>query len=99
MEAEPRPRSAKQALLKILFDQRFRFLVVGVVNTIIGYLWFVFFQWLIQGRFGYVLALVCAHIASVMIAYLLHRRFVFRVSGHWWRDLGRYEIVQLGSFG
>ena len=28
---------------------------------------------------------------------MLYRRFVFRVRGHVWRDLGRFELVNLGA--
>ncbi len=36
---------------------------------------------------------------SVLCAFVLYRRFVFRVRGHVWRDLARFEAVYLVSIG
>lgn len=84
-------------LLKIIKDQRTAFLIVGGINTGVGFLWFVFFQLTIGQVWGYLVALVFSHITSMICAFLMQRYFVFRVRGHWWRDLYRFEIVQLGT--
>lgn len=93
MAGEPGP------LLRLIRDQRIAFLLVGVTNTIIGAAWFVLFQHLVQARFGYLVVLLCAHVAAVLCAFVLYRRFVFRVTGHLWRDLGRFEVVNLSALG
>ena len=84
-------------LLRLVRDQRIAFLLVGVTNTVIGTLWFITFQALVEAKLGYILVLVCAHIASVLCAFVLYRRFVFRVVGHVWRDLGRFEVINLSA--
>lgn len=89
-------------LLRLIKDRRAAFLLVGGVNTVVGFLWFVVFQltvgaWL--GDWGYMVAFVLAHIASVLCAFYLYRRLVFRVRGHLWLDLARFEVVQLTAFG
>ena len=43
--------------------------------------------------------LLCAHVASVLCAFVLYRTFVFRVHGHVLRDLARFEVVNLTSLG
>lgn len=86
-------------LLRFIKDRRVAFLIVGGVNTVVGFLWFVLFQVTIGQLWGYMATLVFSHIASVLCAFYLHRRFVFRVRGHVWRDLARFEVVQLGAFG
>ena len=79
-------------------DQRVAFLIVGGMNTAIGTVWFVLFLWLFpHGAVGYLSALVCAHIGAVLCAFVLHRRFVFRVTGHVSRDLVRFELVNLSN--
>lgn len=84
-------------LLRLVRDQRIAFLLVGVTNTVIGTVWFVVFQQLLQARLGYIVVLLCAHVAAVLCAFVLYRRFVFRVTGHVWRDLARFEVVNLSA--
>jgi putative flippase GtrA len=87
-------------LFRLIRDQRVAFLIVGGMNTAIGTAWFVLFLWLFpQGAAGYLGALVCAHIAAVLCAFVLYRRFVFRVTGHVLRDLVRFELVNLSTLG
>lgn len=94
-------------LLRIVKDQRLAFLVVGGANTGIGFLIFVGFQFLVGdplGRatsepVGYMTTLGLSHVTSVVIAFVLYRTLVFRVRGHVWRDLARFESVYLVSIG
>ncbi|MFV0493650.1 GtrA family protein [Mycobacterium sp.] len=85
-------------LFRLIRDQRIAFLIVGSMNTAIGALWFVLFLWLLPaGAAGYLSALICAHICAVLCAFVLYRRFVFRVTGHVLRDLARFEPVNLST--
>ncbi len=94
-------------LLRIVRDQRVAFIVVGGINTLVGYLFFLLFDFTIgRGlipRIGAPLAadvvLACSHVCSVLVAFVLHRRFVFRVRGHVVRDLLRFESVYLVAIG
>jgi putative flippase GtrA len=87
-------------LFRLVRDQRFAFLIVGGMNTAIGAVWFMLFLWLFpRGAAGYLGALLCAHIAAVLCAFVLYRRFVFRVTGHVVRDLVRFELVNLSTLG
>jgi len=83
-------------LFRLVRDQRVAFLIVGGTNTAVGTLWFLLFLWLFpRGPAGYLSALLCAHVAAVVCAFVLYRKFVFKVSGHVWRDLARFEMVNL----
>lgn len=85
-------------LFRLIRDQRVAFLIVGGTNTAIGALWFTLFLWLFSGEpLGYMSALLCAHVCAVLCAFVLHRRFVFRVTGHVLRDLARFELVNLST--
>ena len=84
-------------LFRLVRDQRVAFLIVGGANTVIGMGWFTLFQLTIGRHWGYMASLVAAHVASVLCAFVLYRRFVFRVRGHVWRDLGRFEVVNLSA--
>jgi putative flippase GtrA len=82
--------------LRLIRDQRVAFLAVGGVNTAVGFGWFVLFHTLFGSR-QYMLTLLCAHVCAVLCAFALHRRLVFRVHGHLWLDLARFELVNLSS--
>jgi putative flippase GtrA len=89
-------------LLRFVKDRRVAFLIVGVINTIVGFGWFALFEYTVGrwlGQYGYMVTLVLAHIAAVLCAFVLYRRFVFRVRGHVWLDLARFESVYLVSLG
>lgn len=84
-------------LLRIIKDRRVAFLIVGVANTVIGFGWFVVFDVTIGRLWGYMATLLFSHVAAVLCAFILYRKFVFRVRGHVWIDLGRFELVYLTS--
>lgn len=90
-------------LIRLLRDQRVAFLVVGGINTVVGFALFIACSEtvgrLADHRFGAlagsVVTLVIAHVLSVLFAFVMHRRFVFRVRGHVLRDLVRFWSVYL----
>ncbi|MGW9629779.1 glycosyltransferase [Agromyces sp. NPDC055520] len=86
-------------LLRLIRDQRIAFLLVGATNTAIGFAFFVGFEVTIGRVWGYLATLAFAHVFSVLCAFVLYRFFVFKVRGHVWRDLGRFEMVYLVSLG
>lgn len=86
-------------LLKLFRDRRVAFLFVGVVNTVVGFAWFALFDITVGRLWGYMVTLLFAHVASVLCAFVLYRRLVFRVHGHVWTDLARFEMVYLVSLG
>ena len=100
-------RGPSGPLLKLVHDRRIAFLLVGGFNTLFGYALFALFTWLIgmplTPRIGEALSadvvLLPSHIVSVVVAFVLYRRFVFRVRGHVARDLLRFESVYLVAIG
>lgn len=86
-------------LLRLVKDRRVAFLIVGVINTVVGFAWFALFELSIGRVWGYMATLLFAHVASVLCAFVLYRRFVFRVRGHLWMDLARFESIYLVSLG
>lgn len=93
VEADPAAQPAGP-LLRLIKDRRIAFLAVGGVNTAIGFSLFVVFN-AIFGSQRYLLTLLCAHIISVIIAFVLYRYLVFKVRGHLLRDAWRFESVYL----
>lgn len=86
-------------LLRLIKDRRIAFVIVGVVNTVVGFAWFALFDLSVGRLWGYMATLLFAHVASVLCAFILYRRFVFRVRGHVWVDLARFESVYLVALG
>lgn len=82
-------------LLRLVSDRRVAFLIVGSINTVVGFGWFVFFQLTVGQWWGYMVTLCFAHVAAVLCAFVLYRRFVFRVQGNVLVDLARFESVYL----
>lgn len=90
-------------LIRLLHDQRTAFLVVGAINTVVGFGIFVACSQTVgqsvDHRFGRVagslVTVGISHVLSVVFAFVMHRRFVFRVRGHMLRDLLRFESVNV----
>ena len=78
-----------------------RFVLVGGFNTLLGYGLFVVLQ-LGFGKnvhWGYLLSLYLSWAIASIVAFVLHRRFTFRISGrgHLVRDFLRFEAVNAVS--
>ena len=71
----------KRVIQRLLADERVRFLIVGGVNTVIGYGLFALLQLTVGDVIGYLGSLYISTAIAVLIAFVLHRRFTFRVSG------------------
>lgn len=102
------PESAPPGpLIRLVRDQRVAFLVVGGINTVVGFGIFVACSetvgHFVDRRFGTVagslVTVGISHVLSVLFAFVMHRRFVFHVRGHMLRDLVRFESVYLTTFG
>lgn len=72
-----------------------RFLLVGGFNTIFGYACFVGLQQTVGQRTHYLVVLLIAHVLSVLLAFVLYRILVFRVTGRILGDLWRFWSVYL----
>ncbi|MGD1282489.1 GtrA family protein [Mycobacterium seoulense] len=102
------PESGPPGLLfRLVRDQRMAFLTVGGINTVFGFGIFVACSETVghlvdqlSGKVaGTLVTIGITHVLSVLFAFVMHRRFVFRVRGHVLRDLVRFWSVHLTSFG
>lgn len=66
-------------LRRLLADERARFVVIGGINTVVAYGLFALFEAAFGGR--YLLSLALAYLVATLLAFVLHRRFTFEVSG------------------
>lgn len=66
---------------RLLAEEKVRFVLVGGTNTVVGYGLFVVFELTIGRSLGYLVSLYLSYLIAVALAFVLHRRFTFRVSG------------------
>lgn len=94
-------RLIRTVLGRLARDERVRFLAVGAVNTVTGYGLFVLFESVAFSsvRYGYLISLALSYAIAIVIAFILYRRFVFRVSGNVLVDFMRFVGVYAVSIG
>jgi putative flippase GtrA len=89
----------RRLVAALLGDQRFRYLAVGGWNTVSSYLLFVVLQLAFGDAVHYIALLVVTMVLSVLQAFVLHRRLVFKATeGHWPGQLLRFSQVYAGAF-
>lgn len=79
--------------------EKLRFLVVGAINTLVGYLIFACLYLLIGTWLHYLLVALVSHFLAVSLAYSLHRTIVFRSTGPIWPEFLRYNLSLLTVLG
>ncbi len=86
---------------RLLEDERVRFVIVGGFNTVLGYALFVTFELLVGRYIGYLVSLYASYAISTVVAFVLHRRFTYRVRGSasLALDFVRFSSVYLVSLG
>jgi putative flippase GtrA len=91
----------KILIARLARDERVRFLLVGGINTALGFFTYTaLVLWVFAAvPFGYILSVVVSYAISITVAFVLYRRFVFRVTGHVVRDYVRFVSVYLVSIG
>jgi len=93
------PRGREGRLLALFRMQQIRYLMVGGYNTAVGYAVFGALLLLFDGVVHYTILLVVAWMISTVNAFVAYRLFVFRVRGHFFRDLARFSSVYLVALG
>lgn len=84
-------------LTRLLADQRVSFLMVGATNTLVGFATFSALTiWVFHDvHLGYLLSLAISYAIGISLAFVLYRRFVFKVRGYFIRDFARFTSVYL----
>lgn len=85
-------------LRKFVKDERVAFLLVGGANTAFSTGLFIVLALAFPSTPSFILLTVSWTISLVSV-FMVYRKLVFRVSGHFWLDLGRFALVNLTSLG
>lgn len=99
MSQEPTGDGRRGPVANALDRRGVRFVLVGVVNSLFSFGAFAALQSTVGEHVHYLVVLVISHVVGVLEAYVLQRWLVFRVSGHWWRDLAKFWSVYLVALG
>jgi putative flippase GtrA len=86
-------------LAVLLRTPQARYLLVGGYNTAVGYAVFGALLLLLGHWVHYTILLVLAWVLSTGNAFVAYRVLVFRVQGHFFRDLLRFASVYLVALG
>lgn len=76
---------------------KFRFLVIGGWNTLVGYAIFAGLYLLVGNWIGYLATAIVSHLLAVTQSFMAQRHLVFRSQGIWWTEYLRFHIAHLGS--
>lgn len=89
----------RKLLSRLVRVQSVRFLVVGGINTVLGYGLYVIFLLTVGQVVGYLGSLYLSYGVAMVVAFSLHRRYTFRVasSGNRFVDFGRFVAVNFVS--
>jgi putative flippase GtrA len=79
--------------------EKLRFLMVGALNTCIGYLDYAVLYWLLNSYLNYLVIGIIAHMFSVTFSFLLYRHLVFRTGRNGWTAFARYNLSVLTNLG
>ena len=88
--------SALDLINKLIKDQRIRFLIVGGINTCLGYSMYAFLVYSTNGR--YLLANVLTTLVCTSISYILYKYFTFKKHEKSIPEVFRFIGVYLVSF-
>jgi len=74
-------------------EEKIRFLVAGVWNTIFGYFVFAALYFAFSKTIHYTILLVFSYIISITNAYMSYKFFVFRTKGYYMGEYVRFYAV------
>lgn len=80
-----------------MISQSMRFLLVGVYNTVVGYLLFYLIEFALGNFVHYLGILILSYVLSLTHAYLGQRFIVFRSKALWFHEYLRFLMVNLAG--
>lgn len=76
---------------------KFRYLLIGLWNTLAGYAIFAGLYLLTGAWTGYMVTAALSHLLAVTQSFSTQRCLVFRSRGNWWAEYLRFHVAHLGS--
>ena len=79
--------------LNILMSQRFRYLFVGLWNTIFGYAVGNFLYYVLLEQYHIILISSFGNIVAISMSFITYKLFVFKTEGNWLKEYLRSYLV------
>ncbi|NQT30049.1 MAG: GtrA family protein [Candidatus Saganbacteria bacterium] len=73
------------------------YLLVGLWNTLFGYLVFVALYFLLAKKINYMILVVISNILAITNAYIGYKIFVFRTRGNYLKEYLRFYVIYGGA--
>ena len=83
----------KAQISKLMKDSRVRYLLIGGMNTFLGFFVFAILQITIFGPNGYLWSLLSAQIVVSFVAFSLYRKFVFIDKSRYFENFFKFQTV------
>ncbi|CAH1208495.1 hypothetical protein PAECIP111891_03230 [Paenibacillus allorhizoplanae] len=77
-------------------SQTIKFLIIGILNTVVGYL--IYFLCLKFIDLNYMISLLCAHVLGVLHSYYWNSRWTFNTGRKTYKNLLKFSGVYVISF-
>jgi putative flippase GtrA len=79
-------------------DEKIKYLIIGVWNTLFGYSIFIGLYYLLHERFNYLIILVFSYVVGITNSYICYKIFVFKTKGNYFAEYLRFFLVYGASF-
>ena len=78
---------------KLLEDQKFRYLISGVWNTLFGYVLSLILYSTLHSRVHIIIISVMANVIAITVAFIVYKFFVFKTKGNYLKEYFRMYIT------
>lgn len=85
----------KSKIKTITGTEKFKFLLTGGFNTVIGFLVFSGVQFTLGKYITYIGSLYVSHMLTSTVAFFIYRKYVFVVEGQILKDYWRFQTVYI----
>ena len=75
--------------------QSFKFLLIGLINTLFGFFFSILLFKLLKGLHATVFIAVLANLISIIFSFVMYKLFVFNSKGNWFFELIKCFMVYL----
>lgn len=89
--------SITTSISRALTSEKVKFLLVGLVNTVFGFVSYSVIYSAMGSQANVALAVITSYFLASLLAFFLYKKFVFRVAGHIFRDYSKFVVVYVPS--
>ena len=83
-------------VFKFLFhSEKFRYLLVGTINTLFGYFFSIALLMTIKTALGTVLVAILSNLISITFSFAMYKIFVFNSQGNWIKEYIKFFMIYL----